>query len=125
VRALLEAGAAAAQARQDGTTALMDACVGGRLDCVRALLEAGAPVSKIDNGGFTLLAHARPDLPLLQLLCVHGAQRSELTELELDEMPEECRAWIRATRRWSLDERAAPPRAAPAGARARAARRRV
>jgi hypothetical protein len=47
--------------------------------------------------------HVSPDLPLLQLLCVHGAQRSELTELELDEMPEECRAWIRATWRWTSE----------------------
>jgi ankyrin repeat protein len=103
VRALLEAGAPVEQAMQDGTTALMLACGNGHLECVRALLEAGAPVRRIDNGGPSVLARARPDLPLLQLLCVHGAQRCELTELELEEMPEECRAWIRDTWRWTSE----------------------
>jgi hypothetical protein len=103
VLALLEAGAAVAQARQGGFTALMWACQECHLECVRALLEAGAPVRKVDNGSFSVLARARPDLPLLQLLCVHGAQRCELTELELDKMPEECRAWIRATWRWTSE----------------------
>jgi hypothetical protein len=103
VRALLEAGAPVAQAMQDGVTALMLACQEGHLDCVRAMLEAGAPVSMIDNGSFRVLARARPDLPLLQLLCMHGAQRSELTELQLDEMPEESRAWSRATWRWTSE----------------------
>jgi hypothetical protein len=84
-------------------TALIFACQKGHLDYVRALLEAGASVSKIDNGSFSVLACARPGLPLLQLLCVHGALRSELTELELDEMPEESRAWIRATWRWTSE----------------------
>jgi hypothetical protein len=83
VRALLEAGAPVEQAMQDGRTALLWACQQGHTDCVCALLEAGASVSKIDNGSFSLLASARPDLPLLQLLCVHGAQRSELHHLEL------------------------------------------
>jgi hypothetical protein len=100
VSALLEAGASVAQAMPDGYTALVWACQYGHLDCVRTLLEVGAPVSKISNGGFTVLVLA-PDLPLLQLLCVHGAQRCDLTELELEEMPEECRAWIRATWRWT------------------------
>jgi hypothetical protein len=103
VRALLEAGAPVAQAMQDGTTALLLACVYGHVDCVRALLEAGAPVSRIGNGGFRVLARARPHLPLLQLLCVHGARRRDLTELELDKMPEDCRAWIRATWRWTSE----------------------
>jgi hypothetical protein len=100
---MLEAGAQVAQAMQNGATALILACQPGHVDCVRARLEAGAPVSKIDNGGFSVLARAPPDLPLLHLLCVHGAQRHELTELELDEMPEECRAWIRATWRWTSE----------------------
>jgi hypothetical protein len=50
-----------------------------------------------------VLARARAVLPLLQLLCVHGAPRSDLTELDLDRMPEECRAWIRATWRWTSE----------------------
>jgi ankyrin repeat protein len=87
-RALLQAGAPVEHAMQDGTTALMLACQEGHADCVRALLEAVAPVSTIDNGSFSVLARACPDLPLLQLLCVHGVPRYELTELELDEMPE-------------------------------------
>jgi ankyrin repeat protein len=103
VRALLEAGAQLAQTQQDGATALVLACMHGRLNCVRALLEAGASVSKIDNGGFSLLALACPHLPLLQLLCVHGVRRHELTEDELARMPEECRAWIRATWRWTSE----------------------
>jgi ankyrin repeat protein len=44
VCALLETGAPLAQARQDGTTALMLACIDGHLNCVHALLEAGASV---------------------------------------------------------------------------------
>jgi hypothetical protein len=102
-RALLEAGAPAEQAKPDGTTALMLACREGNFGRVRGLLEAGAAVSKIDNGGFSVLAWARPDLPVLQLLCAHGAQRCELTELELARMPEECCAWIRATWRWTSE----------------------
>jgi ankyrin repeat protein len=101
--ALLEAGAAVAQAMQDSTTALLLACHYGHMDCVRALLEAGAPVSKIDKGSWSVLSRARPDLPLLQLLCVQGAQRRDLTELELDKMPEDCRAWIHATWRWTSE----------------------
>jgi hypothetical protein len=103
LRALLEASAPVEQAMQGGTTALMWACTQGHADCVRTLLEAGASVNTIDNGGISLLASARPDLPLLQLLCVHGAQRRELTELELDEVPEESRAWILATWRWTSE----------------------
>jgi hypothetical protein len=103
VRVLLEAGAPVAQAKQNGATALMLACRHDHLNCVRALLEAGASRSKIDNRGFSVLALARPHLPLLQLLCVHGAQRNELTEDELDVMLEECRAWIRATWRWTSE----------------------
>jgi hypothetical protein len=75
-------------------TALMLACQNGHLDYVRALLEAGASVSAIDNGSVSVLARACPYLPVLQLLCAHGAQRRELAEFELNEMPEECRAWI-------------------------------
>jgi hypothetical protein len=60
-------------------------------------------VNTIDNGGFSVLADACPDLPLLQLLCMHGAQRRELTELELDEMPEKSRAWIHASWRWTSE----------------------
>jgi hypothetical protein len=96
LRALLKAGAPVAQARQEGFTTLTGACCNGHLECVRALLEAGASVSKVHNV-FSVLACAVPDLLLLQLLCAHGAQRRELTELELDRMPLESRAWIRAT----------------------------
>jgi ankyrin repeat protein len=103
VRALLEAGASVAHAMQNGITVLMTTCVHGQLEYVRALLEAGASLSKFDNAGCSMLARARPDLPLLQLLCVHGAQRCELTELELDEMPEESRAWILASWRWTSE----------------------
>jgi hypothetical protein len=103
VHALLEAGAPMEQAGQDGFTVLIAACQNGHLDCVRALLEADASVNTIDNGGFRVLEQARPDLPLLQLLCVHGAQRREPTELELEEMPEECCAWIRASWRWTSE----------------------
>jgi hypothetical protein len=81
----------------------MLACAADHVECMRALLEAGAPVSKISNGGLSVLAIARPNLPLLQLLCVHGAQRCELTELELDDMPEECRAWTFASWRWTSE----------------------
>jgi hypothetical protein len=104
VRALLEASAPVAQAAQDGSAALKIACREGHLDCVRVLLEAGASVRRMDNGGgVSLLTLARPDLPLLQLLCAHGARRNELIEWELSKMPEECRAWILATWRWSSE----------------------
>jgi hypothetical protein len=96
VCALLEAGAPVAQAMQVSITALMLACQNGHLDCVRAVLEAGASVSAIDNGSFRVRLHARA-------LCAHGAHHRELTELELDEMPEECCAWIRATWRWTSE----------------------
>jgi ankyrin repeat protein len=100
VRALLEAGAQVEQAKPDGVTALIWACQHGQVDCVRALFEAGAPVSKIANGSFSVHVRAPDHLPLLQLLCVLGAQRCDLTELELDEIPEECGASIRTTWRW-------------------------
>jgi ankyrin repeat protein len=40
VRALLEAGAPVAQAKQDGTSALMMACGYGNVACARALIGA-------------------------------------------------------------------------------------
>jgi ankyrin repeat protein len=55
-RALLEAGAPVAQARQDdGATALMVACHFGHRECVRELLEAGAPVTQAMPRGTSAL----------------------------------------------------------------------
>jgi ankyrin repeat protein len=44
-----------AQAKQDGTTALMCAIQFDRLDCVRALLEVDAPVAQAKQDGTTAL----------------------------------------------------------------------
>jgi ankyrin repeat protein len=46
------------QAKQDGFTALMLACLDGHMDCVRALLEAGAPVAQAKQDGVTALLAA-------------------------------------------------------------------
>jgi ankyrin repeat protein len=55
VRTLLENGAPADQADDQGTTALMLACHKGHMYCVRALLEAGAQVAQAQQDGFTAL----------------------------------------------------------------------
>jgi hypothetical protein len=80
-RALLEAGADVAQARQDGFTALMVASSKGHLECMRALLEAGADVAQARQDGWTALMAASKagHLDCMRALLEAGADVMQLT----------------------------------------------
>lgn len=102
VCALLEKGAVVGHAKHDGWTALIWASEEGHVHCVRALLEAGAEVSHADGDGDTALRIGARHLGVVQLICAYGGQRSELCGLEtLQDIPEDCRAWLRETQGWT------------------------
>ena len=75
VRLLLEAGAEMNLQDRNGTTALMDASSGGRVDTARLLLEAGADKNLQDGNGWTALTKAAFEghLEIVRLLLESGA----------------------------------------------------
>ncbi|KAG8457834.1 hypothetical protein KFE25_005103 [Diacronema lutheri] len=106
--ALLSLGAAVDRAEADGMTALMLASLEGHVECARVLLEGGANVHLVDSlTGHSALVLGCEHLCIVQLLCAYGARRDELLAPDggalLHDLPDECRAWLFATRRFTSE----------------------
>ena len=54
----MDANAAVDKVDNDGSTALMDACRAGHLECAQTMIDAGAAVDMVDNKGRTALMRA-------------------------------------------------------------------
>ena len=75
LRQLLDDGANIERRNQMGETALMQASMCGRLQCVQLLLDRGAKINAIDKNGNSAISYASMygHIDILKLLLDHGA----------------------------------------------------